>query len=727
MKKYSLIVIILLVVASIGITAIFSSQVSITGFLLSVYSTVSGSNQIQRVNAQTTGQGTILFQGQFGHLESTGKVTTGISGLSGLPVMKFVKDRDLSSDEKNQIRVDVIEHNTPFEFVVAKNISLGEGVNFNIPVGSTYRYSFYVHPDSIPSGWVYYSGCLETDGNVSVLAGQQSTCSIGFYLKPETISPPPVTSTSTITSTPSVGVSGTVVGEDASAGSLQFVKNVLDLSSQRKGIIYGVLDARTVNLYGKNLLIVARGGAYSATTPTWHMLVYDITDPLAPVLLKDNDMSGSGIIYSSPMTGLAVLDGFNYVFVRGNVGYGSFKINQDGTASLVKSYKYSEVQQIQTDLIRGLFNGLDGNIYGYGGFVQDGGLVLYNVSDPANIIQVGTYTNGLEPAIAIYGQIGLNRQSTWGVVKEGGKLYLIAHADQLVLRLHTDYDGMIYVFDVSNPASPQLSHIYKMSSSFNHLPSDMTSYEKMFLYGGEANISVDPISNRVFDFYRTVFDWQGPNQLKIKDIPKGALFRYRNGIAVLSIGIDGSLKSSSSNILLCERIAIQDNGTSGEDKCDTKSPETVGGYYSSSLYGNRNPQENYNGVFLLGDVNNVGHVGLLKSDGSFVIIPDPTGEMLKFKSVLADPSYYSDPGFRSSPINGIVTQVDSKTFAIFQIDNYSISVTKLNLSQSITSVTQKSSPPTTNAPSSLNTSSPTQTPFSFSSLLRIFQRVFNSQ
>ncbi len=61
MKKSSLVVVVLLVAASIGMTAVFSNQVSINGFLSSVYSTAFENHQTQNVHAQAVGTGSVTL------------------------------------------------------------------------------------------------------------------------------------------------------------------------------------------------------------------------------------------------------------------------------------------------------------------------------------------------------------------------------------------------------------------------------------------------------------------------------------------------------------------------------------------------------------------------------------------------------------------------------------------------------------------------------------------
>ncbi len=713
MKKSSLIVVILLVVASVGMTVIFSNQVSIKGFLSSVYSTASGRNHIQLANAQSLGQGVVVFKAQFGHLEATGQVVSGISGLAGLPVTKFVPDRDLSDSEKKQVEVNITEENTVFGFIVAKNVSLGQGIGFNIPQGEVYNYGFYVNSDILPQGWTYNSSCVETGGNIKLSAGQQSECTIGFYLKPTPAPVTPPASTSTPVS-PQEGASGTVISEDSGSGSLQFVKNILDLSTGWKNPGSDkILDAKIVELYGKKFLIVS--------TQNKHLLVYDASNQFSPVLLKDNDLSGSNVSAFY----LVVLDNFNYVFAWGgnSANYGSFKIEQDGSASLVKSYKPDQYSVTQPNLVFGLFRGLDGKAYGFGGNGGDGWLTIYDVSDPANISEIGSYQDGLVGNhCGNYGLIGLDRPLQWNTSQQGNKLYLVTHADQCVQRLHTSGDARIYIFDVSDPKNPQLSHQYELSGSFNHIPSDATKAEQTFLFGGIADIAVDSNSGKVFDFYRTVFDWQGPSWSQIANIVHGTLFRYRTGLVTLSLQSDGSLKELSRALLCEQKGPMYDGGGPQYYRCgdvDGNDKNTQGGYDYSA----RNSQQNYNGVFLLSGPGNSGQVGLLRSDNSFVVIPDTAGEMTKFKTAIKDSSYYSN--IYNPAINGVVTQVDSKTFAIYQFDSYSLSVVKVLLSQSLVGGSKNPSPPVTGVAPSANV--PLTSPaFSFNALLNIFRRILNN-
>jgi hypothetical protein len=563
-------------------------------------------------------------------------------------------------------------------------------VNFNIPIGLTYKYDFGV--SSYPQKWAYNSSCIESSGSIQVSAGQTSVCTIGFYIKPESsnstsTSPVPVQSV-----TP-----GDVISEDSTVGSLKFIKNVLDLTASNYDII---LDAKFLRIYGKQFIVVL--------TSNNHILVYDASDPFSPTLLKDNYFSGIGLDINGhyAIKNLVLIDDFDYIF-----GYSSgvFKIEQNGNITLINS----------ANLVTGLFKGLDGKFYGFGtdSAVDFGPLAIYDLSNLNNIVEVGSYKEGVSDGeCTFYGAVTLGHTSQWNTVKSGNKLYLIAMGYECVQRLHADNNGRIYVFDVSDPRNPRLLKLYDASSNFGHLPSDSTKAERMFLFGGEMDIFVDSNSGKVFDFYRTMFDWQGPFYFSIANIQPGTQFRYRNGMAILSLGSDGSL-SQVSNILLCERIGgpsrSYDNG------CDAVGAKDIRGGYS---YPATNSQENSGRVFLISGQDGSGHVGFLMSNNNFVVVSDPNKELTKFKSLLSNPSRQSRYN-RGDAINGFIVQVDSKTFSIYQIDPSSLSVVKLSLyqpvEQTITDNKSASSTPTTTTIQNLQ-----QTIFSFQNLLNIFKRIY---
>lgn len=94
MKKISLVAVILLLVASVGITVAFPSRVSIKGFLLSVYSTAFENSKTQSVDAQTVGNGTFSIKAEvcqtLPNFSNTSDVTC--TGVTSIPTSGYTYD-----------------------------------------------------------------------------------------------------------------------------------------------------------------------------------------------------------------------------------------------------------------------------------------------------------------------------------------------------------------------------------------------------------------------------------------------------------------------------------------------------------------------------------------------------------------------------------------------------------------------------------------------------------
>jgi hypothetical protein len=298
MKKYSLIVAILLVAASIGMTAVFSSQVSINGFLLSVYSTAFGNSQTQRVDAQTSGIGTTI--------------TADIVDGNG----NFV--RALTTPETQSVSFD-IQHSVP---TTGGSVDSHSG-NFDTQVSSgklntSYSLTTYVHSGSIltnikpPSGYIVRS----------IEAGPWGT-----YFDPDSVNN---NVTIHFTQLPASSQVQSVDQMLYVPNGISYVKKIAQTYSDNE-YKYSDLDVDMFAYYNNNnrpfplnwTVAKYSGVPYLFMNGTGKIVVYNISDPANPKQVSEFILSG--------------LDDFNKITGAGDVTYGQCDPQNGGTHAFITS------------------------------------------------------------------------------------------------------------------------------------------------------------------------------------------------------------------------------------------------------------------------------------------------------------------------------------------------------------------------------------------------------
>ena len=610
-----------------------------------------------------------------------------------------------------------------------KKVATGDvGKPISLPPGK-YRLSSKV---SLPSG--YDSGSFKEANcpDFEIQAGQTVVCTFQAYKKSDSRNYEGL-----IPSSERPSGAPPMVEVDSSLGSYQFIKNVVDISADVSSGGEGIISVGFATLYNKKVMLVGTrknlpsyrdsNTGYTIYPQELKLLIYDVTNPFNPRLLKENLLPNNnkgaailrGISLPPAMGGKLILD--NHPFIYGGMMYSHMslntvpfiKINEDWSLSEAQDLKVKwENGQISSDhiVLLSMFNGIDRKPYGLVIDVGEGGRAY-----GCKIIKVVDLSNS--PAIVV-GEIkesdlgigyceggvdyGVSKTIEWRNITPvlvNSKLYLVVPTFDTVGRLHVVERSWVSVFDFTSPSNPQFVGKWQMSglNSQEHFP-DASEVEKIKIYADAGLVKVDQATGYVYDIFPHMGDYQNagfmtsPKAVEAFYKINGS-FRYRNGIIIRKINSQGNFDYVS-RYTLCEKEgAEQLGGHAHTFFCGSEAVKVFGinptfdkAFYGIGGYIGILPSPGthaYNGVVLLRDLVKSSVVaGLVTSDDKFKVISDSSDEFLKFADSLSKVVFgNSDENYGKYLLDAHLQQVDNKTFAIFQIHPASIDVVKLTLTQ----------------------------------------------
>jgi hypothetical protein len=736
MKKTSIILLSLLIIATAGAIAAFPEKVSIKGFALDVYSTALGGNSDRLVNAQSD-QGTLTI-----------KVTYG-TVYKGNKANYFTSERALTSSEVSQTSLKIYNYTTYTTTVVKTGVRSGDVVT--LPAGN-----YYVGAESLPSGDEFtVLGAFASPTNCiapSVGAGKNTTCTAGLY-------------NGTIVNVVSNPYGGATQGSIAtipqptpSAVLAQFQKVILDISTEGAvislpGYSYTAYptfmrDPRVYKYQGKNYLLTASGIAGK-----FKIYVFDISQPLSPKLLKTTDVNMTGSSVNNSYVNWITLDNYQDIVAFGKV----FSFDSSGSLTFVKDAMSLACANYQTECSSGdvasplaLFK--EGSDVYLAAYARD-----YTTLYPNNDLNTeeGKYeelSNGNKRPIYTHAILfydvtkGLNKMLSKSAIVSGFRVETLVTSDvteslrwpynyfghdpfgittggktYFVMEWYRDNhsrhsgSGHYSVVDVSNVENPQLvlkpDRLAETSVIFGH-DQGLTALEKTYLnyestYSTlidlENNNAVHWFSNYVasLGLFAPVYDGDivdhNLSMVRLRDVIVGEK---------ISGGSSPFTEIANTRTVLCEQIG---GNESAARYCGTAASATSANFGSPVAF--------KNGV----TVSSNGKTGVFSSGG--FAFADTSSQIT---GPLAGASFPSgSPSAGSKMLYGVsLVQMDSNNFVAYILTDKNMGMTKLTLSSAVPSsgggpfIQQ----PTGNTQLFGGVSAPT---FNFSSLLRIFRRILN--
>jgi hypothetical protein len=736
MKKSSIIVVALLVVASIAITAAFSNKVSIKGFVLSVYSTALDGGQTQPANAQ----------------ESTGTLTISVSYgtvYKGNQANYFTSERALTSSEASQLSLKVLKMEVYTSSVAKMGVKSGDVLT--LPVGN-----YAVVSESTPPGELFTTlGAFGSSTNCtapSVGANRNTTCTAGLY-------------NGTIVNVVSNPYGGATQGSTAtipqptpSAALAQFQKVILDISTE--GVVISLpgysytayptfmRDPRVYKYQGKNYLLTASGMAGK-----FKIYVFDISQPLSPKLLKTTDVNMTGSSVNNGYVNWITLNNYQDIVAFGKV----FSFDSSGSLTFVKDAMSLACANYQTecssaDVASPLALFKEGSDVYLAAYARD-----YTTLYPNNDLNTeeGKYeelSNGNKRPIYTHAILfydvtkGLNKTLSKSAIVSGFRVETLVTSDvteslrwpyvyfghdpfgittggktYFVMEWYRDNhsrhsgSGHYSVVDVSNIENPQLvlkpDRLAETSVIFGH-DQDLTALEKTYLnYESTYSTLIDLENNNAVHWFSNyiaslglfapVFD----NRIVGENISKVRLREIVTGDKV-SGGSSPFIEMSNTRTVLCEQIGGQETTSS---HCGS------GTHVVSANFGN--PIAFKNGV----TISSNGKTGVFGSNG--FAFSDTSAQLFTPVISTVQASNGGNPFYSTTLLGASLVQTDSKNFVAYVATENKLGVAKLTVSNAISSSASSGAGPAVQTSTSNTLSG--QNTFSFNALLRIFKRVLN--
>lgn len=743
MKKSSLLVVALLVVINIGILVAFPNQISVKGFISSVYSIVSGVDK-QEANAQAS-TGTLTISVSYG------------SVYKGNQGNYFTSERALTSNEISQTSLKIYSYVPPYTQTVYKT-GVKPGDVLTVPAGN-----YFVSADSVPSGDAFTTlGAFGSPANCvapSVGAGKNTTCTAGIYdgtIKNSVSNPfdgvPP-------------GAANNVSRPDSSMASAVFQKILVDNSANKYGTL---LDSRIVKFGSKNYLLVGANMGFAVVNniqgTAYRIYVFDISQPLSPVQVSSLDVNTGGNQFL--LSDWSVADNYPYVIAFNKL----FSLNSSGQLAYIRDFPNigctvgmaacASTTDIATPMLlfregsktylaayardyETSYGSADpvANGQGYISRVNNAG-TPYDDTKYTNAVIFFDVTNGINQPLAKTGILSgfrvvrqltsdLAEQIRWPYygnfghepfsVTTGGKTYFGMEWYREVHRLHSGV-GHYSLIDVTSISSPQIVVEAGLSSEISKIFSHdrgLNDTEKVYLnYEGDYSTLIDSASVSAVHWFRNyvaslglfapVFDAtivsRNLSQVRLDNVIMGE--KFSGGGSIFS-------EMPNTRSVLCE----QRGGTETDYRfCGTgktRFPFTDSGFGSPVGY--------KSGVV----ISSTGFTGVVGSGGFG--LSDTSAQLLAPIAVAPVNTYMPKPALQTAALY----QIDSKNFAVYVVSGSKMGVAKLTVSSTISTTGGGATSGTgstgggmgvINALGTTNT-----TPFSINSLLNIVKKFFNNQ
>jgi hypothetical protein len=744
MKKFPLlVVVILLAVASIGMITVFSNKTSIKGFLPSVYSTVSGGFQTQKVEAA----------------DSTGSLVIQISGAGRVVndgrTYSFVKDREATQEEINSLTFKIFSHTTYVDTVVKTGVKAGQTVT--LPAGN-----YIVNQTNTSGANAYFPasyGCYAGDASIS--SGETFTCSgvVNLVANPGGVGGGSETNIVNPYAGAVAGPSATLPTLNSSVATATFQKIVLDLSNAKttiNGYTYRSMinDMVQYKMGGKNYLLVKTSLTANSTGSIY---VYDITNPLAPVFLKQNTVDLSSNDMANPQ--FIILDDYPY-FILTNAGKTTevFKLDATGSISLVKTLDISTASPIY--LVR------VGNKVYLAAYAADNS-TLYPNNDPykngivtkdavnnegSGRRQVPAYTNAIlfydvtnginspNKSDIISGMRVKNQNSfdltediTWPYSSKANNSFVLNFSNDtyfgmywywIVHRLHSSSKNLMVlnVTDIFNPTlvvdgqnDSEVAKIFNQSLDITPLENGWLDYQSSFvtLIDATTKTAVHWYDVHVagLGLFAPTFD---ANTVR-ENLNKARLRDYVAGYSLTSSTPVFNEISGTRTVVCEQRGGDEDTNNACGRKGDSNYP------FNSIDFGQ--PIAYKSGLI----ISSTGKIGLIS--GNQISFADTSAEFLKYKNFLDNAEVYSgnyQGNTNSFPVaDGIIASAGNNSFAVFVNKDYHVELVKIVTSSSIPTSGGGGGGIGANGNVSTTTlQTLQQSLFSFQNLLNIFKRIY---